>query len=93
MKRARIVLFFITVALPGAAGCRATQKASHQVGKAAVAVPILLVEGLVDSIFDSDESGMERIHRERSEREWKQYWRDNPNENPAMHEAFRDDYE
>lgn len=93
MKRARIVLFFLTVTLLNAVGCQATQKASHQVGKAAVAVPILLVEGLVDGIFDSDESGMERVHRERREREWKQYWRDNPTENPAMHEAFRDDYE
>lgn len=74
-------------------GCQATRTAGRQVGQAAAAIPMFVVEGLINGIFDSDETIVERDRRERRERQWKQHWRDRPNENPAMHEAFKDDYE
>lgn len=69
-------------------GCQASRK----VGQAAAAVPLVIVDGIINGLFDSDETIFERDHRERRDRPWKQYWRDHPSENPAMHEAFKDDY-
>jgi hypothetical protein len=74
-------------------GCQATCTAGRKIGQAAFAVPSLVAEGIIRGIFESDETISERDRRERQERQWKQYWREHPNENPAMHDAFKDDYE
>jgi hypothetical protein len=86
-------VFVIMLANVFTAGCQATRTAGRKVGQAAVAIPLFVAEGLINGIFDSDETIVEQDQRERRERQWKQHWRDHPNDNPAMHEAFRDDYE
>lgn len=75
------------------AGCQATRTASHRIGQIAVAVPLILAGVIIDGIFDSDETDNEESCRKSQDRQWKQYWREHPNTNPAMHEAFKDDYE
>lgn len=86
-------VFVIMLANVFTAGCQATRTAGRKVGQAAVAIPLFVAEGLINGIFDSDETIVEQDQRERRERQWKQHWRDHPNDNPAMHEAFSDDYE
>ncbi len=44
-----------------------------------------ILNGLLD---DDDECDLERTRREHQEEQWKQYWRDNPDRNPAMAKAF-----
>lgn len=75
------------------AGCQATRTAGHRIGKVAVAVPLIIAGVLIDGIFDSDETTSEKACRESQDRQWKQYWRTHPNSNPAMHDAFKNDYE
>jgi len=71
-------------------GFQAISTAGRRIGKVSVAVPLFIAGGIINEIFDyNDESFFER---ERRKRPWKQYWRERPDENPAMHEAFKDDY-
>ncbi len=85
-------IFVITVAV-SVCGCVATRRVGELAGKAALATPAFLAEGLWNGIFeDDDESLSERMaKRERKEKvdaEWKQFWISNPNVNPTMTEAF-----
>jgi hypothetical protein len=93
MHRMRFSLIVMAFVFACATGCQATRTAGRKVGQAAVAIPMFVAEGLINGVFDSDETIIEEDRRELRERRWKQHWRDHPNENPAMHEAFKDDYE
>ena len=79
-----IGMFFLILS-----GCQA----SRDVGKGVVAVPFILAEGLLDGLLDDEDSFVDRERRQSQRRQWKQYWRDHPEESPAMHDAFKDDYE
>ena len=67
----------------------ATKKTAAFVGKGA-----LLVVGFAAWMWldDDDETIIERQHRKRNEQRWKNAWRDNPDVNPAMTAAFKDDH-
>lgn len=93
MHQIRFPLFPLVSLLLCINGCQATRTASRKVGQAVVAIPLFIAEGLINSVLDSDETLIEQDRRERTDRQWKQHWRDHPNDNPAMHEAFKDDYE
>lgn len=69
-------------------GCQATRTATRRIGKIAVAVPLFIMKGM----FDSDETSDEKDPHDSEERKWKQFWRAHPNMNPAMHDAFKNDY-
>ncbi|WP_168564953.1 hypothetical protein [Crateriforma spongiae] len=86
MKYSTIVVIILIL---GVGGCAAVQKT----GEVAVGATAFIAEGIINGIFDNDESILERDHRERNERRWKQVWRDNPDVNPAMTAAYKDDYE
>lgn len=74
-------------------GCQATRTAGCKIGKASVAATSFIAKGIINGIFDSDdETIFEKERRDQRERRWKQYWREHPDENPAMHDAFRNDY-
>ena len=77
----RVVILLLATCLLSAGGCAS------------------IAAGLLRSalgIKKSDEVGStQRLKKERKlkeERKWIQYWRDHPNENRAMTEAFKDDY-
>ena len=55
---------------------------------------VMLVGGFVFYVWlnDDDETPLEKQSRLGNERAWKRYWRNNPDKNPAMTEAFKDDY-
>ncbi len=68
----------------------AAKKTALFVGKG-----VLLAAGLVAWMWldDDDETIIEQQHRERDQQRWKNAWRDNPQVNPAMTAAFKDDQE
>ena len=68
----------------------AVKKTALFVGKG-----VLLAGGLVAWMWldNDDETIIEQHNRERNERRWKNAWRDNPDVNPAMTAAFKDDHE
>lgn len=77
--------------LASISGCTAARKT----GEESTNATDWIAEGIISNIFDDndDETIFEQEHRERNERKWKQAWRDNPNVNPAMTAAYKDDYE
>jgi hypothetical protein len=77
------------VVLASITGCAAVKKTRE----VAVGATAWLTEGIVNGVFDRDETIIEQDHRERNERKWKQVWRDNPDESPTMTAAFKDDHE
>jgi hypothetical protein len=93
MQRTRFLLIVLASISLCMFGCQATRTAGRKVGKAAVAIPLFVAEGLINGMLDSDETIIEREQREHRERQWTQHWRDHPNDSRAMHEAFKDDYE
>ncbi|MCA9190410.1 MAG: hypothetical protein KDB03_01555 [Planctomycetales bacterium] len=82
----------LLLAAVGTSGCQATRITGRKVGQAAVVIPIFVAETIINSVLDSNETMLEQEQREIKEQQWKQHWRANPNENPAMYEAFKDDY-
>lgn len=70
--------------------------AAKRAGELATGVAGFVVKGIWkgiwESIFGPEETMFEKERRLARERPWKQYWRDNPGVNPAMTEAFKDDY-
>lgn len=93
MVRTWLSLMVLALVSQCTLGCQATRTVGRKTGKATVAVPLFVAEGLINGILDSDETILERERRERQSQQWKQYWRDHPDENHSMHEAFKDDYE
>jgi hypothetical protein len=93
MIYARPIIIGLFAIMLFATGCQATRNVGHNVGRAATAVPFFFLEALLNGIFDTDETFMEREDRRHLERKWKQHWREHPDSNPEMHEAFKDDYE
>ena len=75
MNHTRLNLIVLPSLVLWAIGCQAARTAGHKVGQAAVAVPVFIAKGVITGIFDSDETILERDHRERHERKWKQHWR------------------
>lgn len=78
--------------LASISGCTAARKT----GEVSAGANAWIAEAIISNIFDNDdddETIFEREHRERNERKWKQAWRDNPNVNPAMTAAYKDDYQ
>lgn len=89
MRQKRLSRALLIATLLVGSGCQATRK----VGQFAIGVPIALTKGLIEGILDTDETILEKERRLARDRAWKQHWRDHPNDSPAMHEAFKDDYE
>ena len=56
---------------------------------------VLLSGGLIAWMWldSDDETIIDRQYRKRNEGRWKNAWRDNPDINPAMTAAFKDDHE
>lgn len=77
------------VALATSTGCAAVRKTGAVAAYATAGIAI----GIINGIFDDDETMLERDAREKNERRWKQAWRDNPGINPAMTAAYKDDNE
>jgi hypothetical protein len=86
-------LLFLPSVLVLCCGCQSMRTAGRRAGEIALKAPLFVAEGIVNGILDTDETLAQQEARENQEREWKQHWRDNPNTNRAMHEAFKDDYE
>jgi hypothetical protein len=77
----KIVVLLVSVCLFSTSGCAS------------------IAEGMLRSALGIKKSDEDRFTRRRKEerklkeqRKWIQYWRDHPTENPAMTEAFNDDY-
>ena len=71
-------------------GCAAVKKT----GDVAIGATAWLADAMIDGLLDGDdETPIEQHRREQHERRWKQAWRDNPDVNPAMTAAFKDDHD
>ncbi len=85
MVRKPLLLLVAGVCLTG---CTPVRRAGSIVKTATLATTAFVAEGVLNGLLDSDESSSEKICRKDQERRWKEYWRDNPDRNPAMTEAF-----
>jgi len=89
MKKTTVLL--VITAFSFTAGCRSARRKTSEI---VIGTTAFLAKGIVNGIFDDDdETIIQRQRREGFEREWKQVWRDNPDVNPAMTAAFKDDYD
>jgi len=79
----------LTVAVCCVSGCAMAKRAGH----VAMGATAWLAGAMIDGLLDDDETPIEQHRREQHQRKWKQAWRDNPDVNPAMTHAFKDDYE
>lgn len=77
----KLLILFLAISLLPVGGCAA------------------FAEGMIRNALgiddDDDDDFTRRLEDERKlklERKWIQHWRDHPEENPAMTEAFKDDY-
>ncbi len=89
------VRFLLILVLVGATlvGCQATRTAGEKVVGAIVGATCFLGNAVLDGLLEPIETVFERETRQKSERRWKQHWRDHPNEVPAMTEKYKDDFE
>jgi hypothetical protein len=51
----------------------------------------LLIDCVLNSIFPSSETVVQKNARESNEEAWKQHWRNDPNDMPHMTAAFSDE--
>lgn len=83
--------FFTIAFFSLAIGCTPVRRLGTLTKTATLATAGLVTEGVLNGIFDSDETAHEQIDREDHERGWKHFWRSNPDMNPAMAEAYAND--
>jgi hypothetical protein len=93
MNRIRLSPIVVSLMIACGLGCASTSAARRKPGQAIVVFPLLVAQEFIKGILDSDETAIERDRKARRDRQWKQHWRDHPDENRAMHEAFRGDYD
>ncbi|WP_146448461.1 hypothetical protein [Bythopirellula polymerisocia] len=77
-------IILLTIVAMSAIGCTPIQRVGGAIQTATVATTSFVARGLLNGIFEEKEDTAE-------ERQWKQYWRDNPEVNPRMTEAFAKD--
>jgi hypothetical protein len=93
ISRLRWIVLAAPLGLASIGGCASACATGGKAGKTTFALPWLVAKGCVDGWLERDETAIERDRREQRDRQWKQHWRDHPDENHAMHEAFRDDFD
>ena len=85
----RLVLLLTTLVF-SLCGCTAARRVGGALGTAALGTTAFDAEGLLNGMLD-DEPHSDQLAKEDRELYWKQYWRTNPNVNPAMTKEFAND--
>ena len=83
--RTPIQLLVVVAFIPG---CTPAQRLGELAKTATLGTTAVVAEGIVNGLFDDDEEPFEKERRREEEQRWKEYWRANPDLNPAMTEAF-----
>ena len=72
--KSRYASLLLQIVCISTSGCTPARRLGSMVGYAALAVPVIVADGLVNGLLDNDESPSEKLAREDRDEAWKGYW-------------------